>query len=103
MSEARNTIDGLTNDNAALTDELERIKRVSENAIRLDQSNRDLTEKLAEGEQRIQSLVMENDRLRSQTTRKWFLTGAGVVLFSMLFGITLTRIRWRKRSSWSDF
>ena len=53
-------------------------------------------------EQEIQLLKQENDSLGDRSARNWFMTGSVVVIISMLFGILLTRIRWRKKSSWGE-
>jgi SH3 domain protein len=93
----------LTADRDQLSAELERVKAVSARALELDQHSQELDEKLVASEQRIRELVEENDRLRRQANRDWFLAGGGLTLFSMLLGIGLTRVRWRRRSRYSDF
>jgi SH3 domain protein len=93
----------LTTDRDQLSAELERVKAVSARALELDQRSRELDAKLAASDQRIRELTDENDRLRRQANRDWFLAGGGLTLFSILLGIGLTRVRWRRRSRYSDF
>lgn len=50
----------------------------------------------------IQELQTEKERLEDRTRHDWFLVGGGVMLTGMLLGIVVTRIRWRRRSTWGD-
>ena len=34
--------------------------------------------------------------------RQWFISGAGVVIVSMIFGILLTKISWQKKKRWNE-
>ena len=72
-------------------------------AFLLDERNRQLGEQVASGEQRIKELSADNETLRRHSTRDWFIAGGGLTLFSLLLGIGLTRVRWRRRSRYSDF
>ena len=82
--------------------ELEELQRVSASAVQVSAENRELSQSLKTGEQRITNLEEENRSLASQANREWFLVGAGVLVFGVLMGLVIPRIRWRKRSSWSD-
>lgn len=103
LANAERTIADLTANRDQLSGELENIKAVSANAVELDRRSRELEGKLAESERRIAELSAERDTLRKHTSRDWFLAGGGLVLLSMLLGIGLTRVRWRRRSRYSDF
>jgi SH3 domain protein len=82
--------------------ELADIKRISSNAVQLADENRALKEKLVSTDRELQRLRQENESLNDRSNRDWFLVGAMVVIVSMVFGIMLTRIRWRKKASWGD-
>ena len=82
--------------------ELDDLKRVSASAVKISEENRQLSQNLKAGEQRIMVLEEQNTDLGSQANREWFLVGAGVLVFGILMGLVIPRIRWRKRSSWSD-
>ena len=92
----------LNSQNVRLNKQLAEIRRVSSNAIQISEENETLRTKTIEMERNIQLLQQENDSLQDRSYRNWFMTGAAVVIVSMLFGILLTRIRWRKKSSWGD-
>jgi SH3 domain protein len=39
---------------------------------------------------------------RTREQRRWFITGAGVLLAGVLLGLVLARLRLRRRSRWGD-
>lgn len=92
----------LNSQNVRLNKQLAEIRRVSSNAVQISEENETLRTKGIEMERNIQMLQQENDSLQDRSYRNWFMTGAAVVIASMIFGILLTRIRWRKKSSWGD-
>lgn len=101
-SEQDKELKQLNQQNTRLNRELAEIKRVSSNAIEISNENQTLKKRIASSEREIQFLQQENANLNDRRDRDWFIVGAGVVIFSMLFGITLTRIRWKRRSGWGD-
>ena len=92
----------LNSQNVKLNKQLAVIRRASSNVIQISEENESLRTKGIEMERNIQMLQQENDSLQDRSYRNWFMTGAAVVIASMIFGILLTRIRWRKKSSWGD-
>lgn len=96
------TRDQLAKENAKLTRELEEIRRTSANTLKIAEENRQLSRRLAEMQQDTMLLRQDNETLKDRSRRDWFVVGAIVVVGSMLLGILLTRIRWRKRSGWGD-
>ena len=83
--------------------QLSDIRRLSANVVQVDQDNQQLRERLAAAEQTVTELQRENDELEGRAAREWFVVGAGVVIVGMIIGLILPRIRWRRKSSWSDF
>ena len=48
-------------------------------------------------------LSEENQQLRSNVQQEWFIIGGGVSIGSLILGLILTRINWRrKRDTWGD-
>jgi len=92
----------LSNQNTRVGHELARIKKVSANAIRLSQENEELKLSTDKARRDLRMLRQEYESLDDRSKRDWFIVGAIVVVFSMLFGILLTRIRWKRKTSWSD-
>jgi len=113
---ARQRVDQLSRENRELIEErnrlmsegdniageLARLKDLSANAISLEESNQRLQVALKRSEKTIEELRAENARLGSTSRRDWFLSGAGVLVAGLLFGLILPRIRWRRRRQWND-
>jgi len=113
---ARQRVDQLSRENRELIEErnrlmsegdniageLARLKDLSANAISLEESNQRLQVALKRSEKTIEELRADNARLGSTSRRDWFLSGAGVLVAGLLFGLILPRIRWRRRRQWND-
>lgn len=74
----------------------------ADEGLELADENQALRKEVVDLEREVEDLARENDRMADRDQQDWFLTGAGVVVGGMLLGILLTRIRWRRRSSWGD-
>jgi SH3 domain protein len=79
---------------------LDHLEEVAARPIVLDTENRELQQKNVALEKELQILNQENQALKDRARREWFIAGAGVLLGGLLLGMLLTRIRWRKQSSW---
>ena len=105
LQRARSTVekqrDQLKNDSQQLDKQLSKLKRVSARPLEIEKNNEQLRNALAQNLNKVKLLSQENADLKSRDDREWFIAGAGVVLFSILFGIILTKIRWQRRSSWA--
>lgn len=113
---ARQRVDQLSRENRELIEErnrlmsegdnvageLARLKELSADAISLEQTNQRLQTSLKRSETTIEELRVENAQLSSTSRRDWFLSGAGVLVAGLLFGLILPRIRWRRRRQWND-
>jgi len=92
----------LKQQNKKLSSNLANITRVSSNAIQISSENQRMKKRLAETDREMQFIQQENANLQDRSKRDWFVVGALVVIASMIFGIALTRIKWKKKSSWGD-
>lgn len=92
----------LLEDNQRLGKELEYIRQTAASALAIDSENKRLKDQLMNLERVVQGLQQENVALRDRTSREWFLIGAGVILIGMLIGLVIPKIRWKRRSTWSD-
>ncbi|MDH4124298.1 MAG: TIGR04211 family SH3 domain-containing protein [Gammaproteobacteria bacterium] len=101
--EATSRISSLEREKLALEQELAAIKRTAANALALDSQNKELQQQLATVDIEIATLEQRNRELSSQTTRYWFVSGAGVLLGGMLLGLWLPRIKWRRPSRYDRF
>ncbi len=85
-----------------LQKELDDVRRLSANVIKIDSQNKSLRQTLAETQATVERLQADNKRLGSRANREWFIIGALVIIVGMLIGLILPRVRWRKKSSWGD-
>lgn len=86
-----------------LRDEITRLERIAKKPLELQRENAQLKQQLEEEKQAYIELQTESEVLKSPyKDRQWFITGALVVLVSMLVGIILTRIPWQKRKRWNQ-
>lgn len=92
----------LQQENEKLTQELTHLRDVSGNAIALDKENTSLKTNKIHLETEIEALKQQKEVLEDRSARNWFITGTGVMVLGMLIGLMVPRLRWRKKSSWSE-
>ena len=86
-----------------LRGEITRLERIAKKPLELQRENAHLKAQLEDEKQAYIELQKESEVLKSPyKDRQWFITGALVVLISMLVGIILTRIPWQKRKRWNQ-
>ena len=86
-----------------LQQQLDEIRELSSNAIRLDGQNKRLKQQLIDNERQIDDLESENLEISTRSDREWFIVGAAAVTVGLLLGLIIPRMRWRKKSNWSEF
>lgn len=82
--------------------DLDEIRRAAADVLAVNENNKQLSQQITDVRQELDAMQAEADRLRSNTTRNWFMTGAGVAFGGLLLGLLIPRLRWRKRSSWGS-
>lgn len=87
---------------SSLQAELDKVRNLSANAIRIDAENKQLKKTLSERDSTLEKFEAENKRLASRANREWFIIGAVVIMVGLLIGLILPRIRWRRKSKWGD-
>lgn len=98
LEQARERIETLESDKATLN---QRMQRAQEGLEQYEQTQ-SLKKEVVDLKRTIQELQAEKDRLADRTRHDWFVVGGGVMLTGVLLGIIVTRIRWRKRTTWGD-
>jgi SH3 domain protein len=88
--------------NRKLREELESLRRKAAKPIEISRHNAVLQEQLDEEREKIRQLGNENQLLKEETKRNWFVTGAVVTLGSLFLGLIIPRIPWRKRRNWDE-
>jgi len=85
-----------------LRQELDDVRRLSADVLQVEEQSKELRQSLAESKRTIEELRMDGQSLSSRSNREWFVIGALVVLFGILIGLILPRIRWRRKSGWGE-
>ncbi len=85
-----------------LTTSLEDLKRIAAQPAAIAQQNKTLEKKLANLNASYTAMRAENERLSQRGKREWFLIGGAVSLVSLLFGLIIPNIKWRKRNNWGN-
>lgn len=80
--------------------ELVNIKRVSENALQLDATNRDLRESNERLKNEVEVLTSENLRLKDKNQQDTMLLGAGLVFLGVLIAVIVPMFKRNKRDTW---
>jgi SH3 domain protein len=93
----------LQNERTNLSNSLEDLKITAANPVALSKKNKQLKKELEKANANVSMLDKDNQQLRSNVMQEWFVIGGAVTIGSMLLGVLLTRINWRrKRDSWGD-
>jgi len=100
---AKRQISTLDREKTAVETELAEIKRTAANVLTINEQNNSLRDQLTAAQIRAETLEQENRELTSQSTRFWFATGAGVLVFGLLLGLWLPRINWRRKRRYDRF
>ncbi len=103
LKEVKNEKDSLQNERTNLSNSLEDLKITAANPLSLSKKNKQLKKELDKVRDNEAMLEKDNQQLRSNVMQEWFLIGGAVSIGSLLLGLIITRINWRKkRDSWGD-
>jgi SH3 domain protein len=92
----------LQQQNVSLQQELEKVTQAAARPMEIAKQNEYLQQQLNEERETVQQLRSENQLLKQETKRKWFLVGAGVTLGSLFLGLIIPKIPWRRKRSWGE-
>ena len=98
--EAKEIVSELEQQNTELQKELEEIKRISANAIKLDREYQVLSEAKQMLRDKVDVLETENNRLRENHENEAFLNGAFAVILGILAAVIIPRLKPKRRSEW---
>lgn len=82
-----------------INSELKNIKKISSNAISINQQNRELLERNGILQSKIDILTAANERLTNSERNTWFLYGVFAVVMGALLTLIIPRLKRRKRFS----
>lgn len=79
--------------------ELKNIKKISSNAISIDQQNRELLERNGILQSEVDILTAANERLTNSEKNTWFLYGVFAVVMGAVLTLIIPHLKRRKRFS----
>lgn len=85
-----------------LQNTLAKLRTNAAEPIRIADENEQLKQQLHNEQNKNIDLVKNNAFLADQNIKQWFMIGAGVSIGSLILGLLITRIRWKRRDSWGD-
>jgi SH3 domain protein len=103
VSQLKNEKGLLQSERTNLTNSLDDMRITAASPLAMSKKNKQLMKELEKLNANEAMLEKDNQQLRSNVTQEWFLIGGAVTIGSLILGILLTRINWRrKRDSWGD-
>lgn len=99
-STLRSKHENLAQQHKTLNQELERLRRVSAQPLKLESENQAFKKELLELENNYELLRQEYQILTDSSDREWFIAGAGVIILGIIIGLIAPKLRSRKKSNW---
>lgn len=86
-----------------LLQEIDKLKELAKRPLDLQQENAELKQSLTEEAEKVARLTRENEVFKSpHKDRQWFILGVSTALGSLILGMVLTRVPWRKKKRWGQ-
>ncbi len=86
-----------------LSKELGQLKRIATRPLQLQEENQRLKDTLKQERAKFEDIKQENLEFKSiHKDRRWLITGAVISIGSLVLGLIITRIPWRRRKSWGE-
>lgn len=90
----------LTNQFRQSSEELARIKEVSSDAVNLSERSVKLESEVQQLLLQLDDIRIQNEVLKDQSDKRWYVLGGGTVLIGLLLGWILSIARRPRRQSW---
>lgn len=90
----------LTNQYKQASEELARIKEVSADAVNLSQRSAKLESEVQQLLLQLDDIRIQNEVLKDQSAKRWYVLGGGTVLIGLLLGWILSIAKRPRRQSW---
>lgn len=109
LNQAQSERDRLSGENQELqgsltsrSQELDKLRDVAADPLRLDQANRRLNEELSMLRSDLDQLKAENTMLRNDNTSRKWITGVGILILGAVAGLLLKSKSGRRRGGWAN-
>lgn len=101
-TELADSVNQLTEQRESLEQQLEDVSELAQRAEAIVSANESSDYKIESLQQQVDALIAQNDRLTSSTEQRWFMIGAGTLIFGGLLGFLFPMTRRKKApsSSW---
>lgn len=86
-----------------LQDENQQIRHAAEHPLQISDQNAILVKDNVSLEATNGMLSQELQMVRDNSEKQWFLIGIGTILFGMLIGLLLSKLRRRRKSDWGNY
>ena len=93
----------LKTENKSLRTDLAQIRKTAANAVSVANENKQLRIKATAAEQELDQLRRETSDIRSGAQQRWFMLGAGAILFGIILGLVLPRLQFRRKDRWGRY
>ena len=80
--------------------ESDKLKEIASHPIELENENRRLTAEAEQIKELNKQLSSENRLMRQSSVQKWFLAGSCVLVFGILLGLILPRLKRHRTADW---
>ena len=97
------SVSTIRNNLSQCSTQLSEIRNTASQTLAIDEANRQLQQEMSTLREQMERLEQQNSILRNDTSRNWFLAGAGVVFSSLLLGFVIPLIPWRRKRRWDQF
>ncbi|MBL4798054.1 MAG: TIGR04211 family SH3 domain-containing protein [Oleispira sp.] len=106
LTKEKSTLSGdrssLSREKKSLEKELKRITDISANALQLDSKNIKLTKRNQELEIQLETLTVDNTRLKDDKERTFMIIGGALIILGIILGLAIPAMRGgRKTGGWS--
>ena len=98
--ELEQTNQQLENRKQDLMNTLTKLRDSAAKPIETAEENVQLLKDISEQKQINEELLHKVTILSDENIKEWFLIGSGVAIGSLILGLLITRISWKKRGSW---
>lgn len=86
-----------------LSKELNQLKGIAKIPLQLQEENQRLKNTIEQERARFEDIKEENRDFKSiHKDRRWLITGAVISIGSLVLGLIITKIPWRRRKSWGE-
>jgi len=99
-NDLQNEVKQLEKDFNSTVRTLEELRESAARPIEIAELNRKLEQEIDAQKNENEKLTHENTILSDENIKEWFMIGSGVSIGSLILGLLITRISWKKRKSW---